>query len=58
MDGFRVVIFTKDLGRFLKEGVDPRRDYVGKDIRAFGLIKKYHGSLEMIVSHPWQVDVI
>jgi len=58
LDGLRVVIFTKDRDQFLKEGIHPERDYTGKDIRAFGLIKTYRGAVEMIVSHPWQIDVI
>jgi len=58
MDDFRVVIFVRDVGLFLAEGVHPEKDYVGKDIRAFGLIKEYKGHVEMIVSHPWQVDII
>ena len=56
--GFRVVIFMKDIGLFEGEGVSPERDYAGKDIRAFGLIKTYRSNVEMVVSHPWQIDVV
>ncbi len=58
LDGIRIVIFSKDMDQFLREGIHPERDYMGKDIRAFGLIKTYRGAVEMIVSHPWQIDVI
>ncbi len=58
LDGIRVAIFTKDMDQFFKEGIHPERDYAGKEIRAFGLIKTYRGAVEMIVSHPWQIDVV
>jgi len=58
LDGIRIVIFSKDMDRFLKEGIHPERDYTGKDVRAFGLIKTYGGAVEMIISHPWQIDVV
>jgi len=58
LDGVRIVIFTKDRGQFLKEGIHPESDYTGKDVRAFGLIQTYDGSVEMIVSHPGQIEVV
>lgn len=58
MDGLCVVIFTKDLGFFEKEGVRPAQDYTGRRISVFGLIKSYRGSPEIIVSHPWQIEIL
>ncbi len=58
LDGLRIVVFSKDMDQFLREGIHPERDYTGKDVRAFGLIKTYRGAVEMIVSHPWQIDVV
>ncbi|MGE5280221.1 MAG: thermonuclease family protein [Deltaproteobacteria bacterium] len=58
LEGFRVVIFSRDIGLFLGEGVRPEKDYTGREIRAYGLIKTYRGHPEMIVSHPGQIEVL
>jgi len=58
MEGLRVIIFAKDFGFFEKEGVHPAQDYTGKKVSVFGLIKSYRGSPEIIVSHPWQIEIV
>jgi len=58
MDGLAVVVFSKDFGFFTNEGIRPEKDYRGRRIRVFGLIKSYRGSPEIIVSHPWQIEVL
>ncbi|MFH1691332.1 MAG: thermonuclease family protein [Candidatus Omnitrophota bacterium] len=58
LDGLYVVIFDKDLDTFLKQHLDPAMAYEGKKIRVFGLIKKYKGHPEMIISHPSQIEVL
>ncbi len=58
MDGLLLVIFKKDLGFFKDEGIDPARDYKGRRVKVFGLIKEYQGDPEIIVSNPWQIEVI
>jgi len=58
MEGLAAVIFTKDLWFFEKEDVDPLRDYSQKTITVFGLIKSYRGKTEIIVNHPWQIEVL
>jgi endonuclease YncB( thermonuclease family) len=58
MDGLHIVIFTKDLGFFESAGIRPAQDYTGKKVSVFGLIKSYRGSPEIIVSHPWQIEIL
>jgi len=58
MDGLHVIIFTKDLGFFEKEGINPAQDYTDKRVSVFGLVKSYRGSPEIIVSHPWQIEIL
>jgi micrococcal nuclease len=58
MEGVIIAIFAKDLDRFLKNGIDPSEFYKGKNIRVFGLIKEYRGEPEIIVSDPWQIEVL
>lgn len=58
LDGLDVVIFDKDMDTFLKKHLDPAVAYQEKTIRVFGLIKEYKGRLEIIVSHPSQIDVL
>lgn len=58
MEGVTIVVFAKDLDRFLKNGIDPSEFYKGKNIRVFGLIKEYRGEPEIIVSDPWQIEAL
>jgi micrococcal nuclease len=58
MEGLKIVIFKKDLVIFTKEGIDPAAFYKGKKIRAFGLIKTYRGATELIVSDPYQIEIV
>lgn len=58
LEGLTVVIFTKDLDNFEKQGIDPVVDYAHRRISVFGLIKLYHGSPEIIISHPSQIEVL
>ncbi len=58
MEGLKLVIFKKDLTIFTKEGIDPAIFYKGKKIRAFGLIKTYRGATELIVSDPYQIEIV
>lgn len=58
MDGLQVVIFKKELGLFTKEGIDPGQYYKGKNVQVYGLIKEYEGAPEIIVSNPWQIEVV
>jgi hypothetical protein len=48
----------KTLVFFEREGVHPAQDYVGRRVNIFGLIKSYRGSPEIIVSHPWQIEIL
>lgn len=57
MEGLHVAIFKKDLDVFLNAGIRPQDTYLNKDVRVFGLIKMYEGSLEIIVSHPSQIEI-
>jgi len=58
MDGLHVIIFAKDIGFFEREGIQPAQDYTGRRVNIFGLIKSYRGSPEIIVSHPWQIEIL
>lgn len=59
MDGLLLVIFKNDLeAMFLKNGISPSEFYKGKKVRVFGLIKEYRGEPEIIVSNPWQIEVV
>jgi micrococcal nuclease len=58
MDGLNVAIFNKDLSFFEKAGIRPAQDYMGRQLRVFGLIKSYRGSPEIIASHPGQIEVL
>jgi len=58
MDGLPIVIFKNDLRMFRKEDIDPVSFYQGKKLRVFGLIKEYKGKPEIIVSNPWQIEVL
>jgi endonuclease YncB( thermonuclease family) len=58
MDGLSVVIFKSEAVLFEKQGIDPAEFYKGKTMRVFGLIKEYQGELEIIVSNPWQIEVL
>ncbi len=59
MDGLVLIIFKNDLeAMFLKKGIDPSEFYKGKKVRVFGLIKEYKGKPEIIVSNPWQIEVV
>ncbi|MBI5873979.1 MAG: thermonuclease family protein [Candidatus Omnitrophica bacterium] len=58
MDGLALVIFKNDLELFLNKGISPASFYKGKKAQVFGLIKEYKGEPEIIVSHPWQIEVI
>jgi endonuclease YncB( thermonuclease family) len=58
MDGLLIVIFKNDLGLFEKASIDPAQFYKGKTVNVFGLIKEYQGEPEIIVSNPWQIEVI
>ncbi|HAJ56989.1 MAG TPA: hypothetical protein DCL35_04385 [Candidatus Omnitrophica bacterium] len=58
MDGLVLVIFKNDLDMFLNSGISPSSFYKGKKVRVFGLIKEYKGEPEVVVSHPWQIEVV
>jgi endonuclease YncB( thermonuclease family) len=59
MDGLMLIIFSNNLeAMFLKKGIDPSEFYKGKKVRVFGLIKEYNGKPEIIVSNPWQIEVV
>ena len=58
LEGLSVVIFKNDMGLFQKQGIDPAEFYKGKKVRVFGLIKEYQGAPEIVISNPWQIDVI
>jgi micrococcal nuclease len=58
MDGLLIVVFKNELELFQRKGIDPAQFYKGKKVRAFGLIKEYQGLPEMIVSNPWQIEVL
>lgn len=58
MDGLVLVIFRNDLELFLNSGISPSSFYKGKKVRVFGMIKEYKGQPEIIVSHPWQIEVV
>ncbi len=59
MDGLELIIFSKDLeAMFLNKGIDPSEFYKGKNVRVFGMIKDYKGKTEIIVSNPWQIEVV
>ena len=58
MGGLNVIIFKKELELFTKEGIDPAQYYRGKKVKVFGLIKEYEGQPEIIVSNPWQMEVV
>lgn len=58
LDGLSVVIFKSDMGLFQKQGIDPAEFYKGKKVRVFGLIKEYQGAPEIVISNPWQIDVV
>ncbi|OIO35019.1 MAG: hypothetical protein AUJ74_07860 [Candidatus Omnitrophica bacterium CG1_02_44_16] len=59
MDGLELIIFKNDLeSMFLNKGINPYEFYKGKNIMVFGLIKDYKGKTEIIVSNPWQIEVV
>jgi len=55
---FSAVIFTGDLDRFAKEGIDPAVDYQGKTLAVTGYLKEYNGSPEIIIQRPQQVHIL
>jgi len=57
-EGLNVVIFKNELDLFLENGVRPQDQYAGKKVRLYGLIKTYQGAPEVIVSNPWQLEVV
>ena len=58
MEGLEVVVFKKDFLMFLNKGIDPVKFYNGKKVRVFGLIKEYNGQTEIILSNPWQIEIL
>ena len=54
---FSAVIFTGDLDRFAKEGIDPATDYQGKTLEVTGYLKYYHGP-EIIIQRTQQVSLL
>jgi len=58
MEDFEVIIFKKDLELFAREGIDPAEFYDQKRVRVFGLIKEYKGKTEIILSNPWQIEIL
>ena len=55
--GFNVVIFSRNLVYFEKEGIFPARDYTGKFIEVVGKIKYVDGP-SMIIDHPSQITIL
>ncbi|MFH1854582.1 MAG: thermonuclease family protein [Candidatus Omnitrophota bacterium] len=58
-DNFKVVIFSSNFSLFPKEAIrSPDTYFKSKTIRAYGVIKKYKGSDEIIVNDPSQLEVL
>jgi micrococcal nuclease len=51
---FRAVIFKDNLGLFK----DIDLNLKGKRVKVYGMLKKYKGNYEIIVHHPYQLEVI
>ena len=50
-----LVIFASDYDKFPKK---PEEFYIGKLVRASGIIKEYKGSPEIVLENPKQVSII
>ena len=55
---FNAVIFKEDLPYFINEGISPFKDYSGKEVKIFGLIKEYNNRPEIIIRDSSQIKII
>lgn len=54
---FTAVIFNNNLASFARKGIDPVRDYRGKQVRVYGRIKEYGGP-EIVLDNPGQIEIV
>lgn len=53
--GFKLIIFKDNLPLFDLSTLLKLKD---KNVRAYGIVKKYRGNFEMILHHPYQLEVM
>ncbi|MFA6636562.1 MAG: thermonuclease family protein [Candidatus Omnitrophota bacterium] len=57
-DTLRLVIYLRNLPLFEAEGVDPFKDYKGREIEVFGKVNTEGSHPEVMVDNPFQIKVL